>query len=394
VASTLFDWQSFESNGVVRTAANVNCTATTPGNPVNVANTSSAGPNSDGSTGALPTGWHYLQPAQRLSFTPEFSVNPASFSSLKFSWFQLNADATRGIRLAIRIGSTWYVSATVQTGPAGTTADWATLSQLKEVTFNPAAANWRLLNFNGNYTLGGTPGTGTGTSSTLGNITVGAQPGANLSGTITAFGLFSDGVGTGNSRFDSFTVTGDNSGLPSPWQSQDIGAVAVPGSASASGGVFTITGNGADIWTTADEFQFVYQPASGDCDIRARVVTQQNTHAFAKAGVMVRESLNANASEVMTAITPGNGVTFVRRNGTGAASTSLNTAGITAPQWVRVQRTGNTFTAFFSPDGSAWTTIGSTNITMSTSVFIGLPVCSHADGTNCTATFDNVTALP
>src|SRR4029079_17581967 len=76
IASTLLDWQSFESNGVVRTAANINCTATTPGNPTDVANTSSAGPNSDGSTGALPTGWHYLQPAQRLSITPEFSVNP------------------------------------------------------------------------------------------------------------------------------------------------------------------------------------------------------------------------------------------------------------------------------------------------------------------------------
>src|SRR6185295_12801032 len=194
-------------NGVYRTAANVNCTATTPGNPVNVANTSSAGPNSDGTTTALATGWHYLQPAQRLSITPEFSVNPASFTTLKFSWQQLNADATRGTRLAIRIGSTWYVSATVLTGGTGTTADWGTLSQLQEVTFNPAAANWRLLNFNGNYTMGGSPGTGTGASSSLGSITVGAQPASSLSGTINAFGLFSDGVGAGNTRFDSFTVT-------------------------------------------------------------------------------------------------------------------------------------------------------------------------------------------
>jgi regulation of enolase protein 1 (concanavalin A-like superfamily) len=168
----------------------------------------------------------------------------------------------------------------------------------------------------------------------------------------------------------------------------------VPGSASASGGVFTIIGNGADIWTAADEFQFVYQPASGDCDIRARVVTQQNTHVWAKAGVMIRETLNANSSEVTTAVTPGSGVTFVKRTATGASSTSTTTAGITAPQWVRLVRTGSTFTSSYSPDGATWTTLGSTNITMATSVFIGLPVCSHADGTNCTATFDNVTAVP
>src|SRR4030095_9792197 len=128
--------------------------------------------------------------------------------------------------------------ATVQTGPVGTTADWGTLSQLKEVTFDPAAANWRLLNFNGNYTMGGSPGTGTGTSSTLGNITVGAQPGAALSGTITAFGIFSDGVGTGNSRFDTFVVTGGSggTGLPAPWTSQDVGTVGAAGSATHSSG--------------------------------------------------------------------------------------------------------------------------------------------------------------
>ncbi len=182
--------------------------------------------------------------------------------------------------------------------------------------------------------------------------------------------------------------------LPSPWSTADIGAVGAAGSASHASGTFTIAGSGADIWGTADEFRFVYQAASGDCEIRARVSTLQNTHNNAKAGVMIRESLNANASHAMVNVTPGVGVEFIRRTSTGGSAVNTLTAGLTAPYWVRVVRTGNTFTGYRSANGSTWTTIGTQTITMGGSVYIGLPVCSHADGTLCTATLDNVTATP
>jgi hypothetical protein len=394
LASIPFDWQTFESNGVARTAVNVNRTATNPGDPTDAVNTTSAGPNQDGSFTAFATGWLYEQSAQRLAMTPEFSFNPADFSIIKFSWNQMNADATRGTRLAIRVGTQWYVHATVQNGGLGTATDWAANGQAKEVTFNPAAANWRILNFNGNYTMGATPGTGTGANSTLGNITVGAQPGANLSGTITAFGIFSDGVGTGNSRFDTFAITATSSSLPSPWASTDVGAVTAAGSASHSAGTFTLNGDGSDIFGTADAFLFVYQPASGDCDIRARVATIEPTNPWAKAGVMIRESLNANSAHAMTIISPSNGVSFQRRVSTGASSGSTTIAGIAAPHWVRMVRSGSTFTSSHSSDGVSWTTVGSTNITMGSSVFIGLPMTSHTPGVLGTSTIDNVTAVP
>ncbi len=182
--------------------------------------------------------------------------------------------------------------------------------------------------------------------------------------------------------------------LPSPWSTADIGAVGAAGNASYLSGTFSIAGSGADIWGTADEFRFVYQAASGDCEIRARVSTLQSTHNNAKAGVMIRESLNANASHAMVNVTPGVGVEFIRRTSTGGSAVNTLTAGLTAPYWVRVVRTGNTFTGYRSANGSTWTTIGTQTITMGGSVYIGLPVCSHADGTLCTATLDNVTATP
>lgn len=92
---------------------------------------------------------------------------------------------------------------------------------------------------------------------------------------------------------------GDESGLPAPWVTQDIGAVGATGSATYSSGTFTVTGSGADIWGTADEFRYVYQTASGDCEIKGRVVTQGNTNPWAKSGVMIRETLTAGSKHGM-----------------------------------------------------------------------------------------------
>jgi regulation of enolase protein 1 (concanavalin A-like superfamily) len=197
-----------------------------------------------------------------------------------------------------------------------------------------------------------------------------------------------------NETNNNLTNTINVATLPPPWQTADIGAVGAIGNASYSGGTFTVTGSGADIWGTADEFRFLYQLASGDCTIVARVTAVGNTDPWAKAGVMVRESLAANSVHAFCLVSAGSGVSFQRRTATAGTSASTTTAGIAAPYWVRVVRSGSTFTASVSPDGVSWTTQGSASITMATSVYIGLAVSSHLDGTVCTATFNNVTATP
>jgi hypothetical protein len=201
--------------------------------------------------------------------------------------------------------------------------------------------------------------------------------------------------GTNTAQRPNLQITYTTPALPAPWLSQDIGAVAATGSASSSSGTFTVTGSGADIWGTADEFRYVYQSASGDCEIKARVVTQQNTDPWAKAGVMIRETLNANSANAMMDITPGNGLNFqYRTTAGGASSPSVSGGAATVPYWIRLVRAGSTFTAYKSTNGSTWTTVSSTTITMGASVYIGLAVTSHLDGTLSTATFDNVAATP
>lgn len=180
-------------------------------------------------------------------------------------------------------------------------------------------------------------------------------------------------------------------GLPSPWLTQDIGAVAATGSVSYSSNLFAVVGSGADIWGTADEFRYVYKQVTGDCDIRARVTSLQNVHTNAKAGVMIRESLNANSTHALLNVTPAAGAEFIRRFTTGGTTSAQATAGVTAPRWVRMVRVGNNFTGYTSTDGATWTQVGTTQtITMAASVYVGLAVNSHLDGTLATGAFTNV----
>ena len=172
---------------------------------------------------------------------------------------------------------------------------------------------------------------------------------------------------------------------------QDIGAAGLTGSATYDGSQYVLQGSGADIWGTADAFQFSYIPVTGDQSITARVNSQTNTNEWAKAGLMIRESLNANAKSVLTAITPLQGATFQYRSTTGGTTSYVAANGPVAPYWVKLVRSGNTFTSYISPDGTTWTLVGSTTVSMSSTAYIGLAVTSHDNTKLSTVSFDHVT---
>jgi regulation of enolase protein 1 (concanavalin A-like superfamily) len=193
----------------------------------------------------------------------------------------------------------------------------------------------------------------------------------------------------------SFTTGGTPSSqpaLPAPWAGVNVGAPTA-GSASAAGGTFTVSGAGADIYDTSDAFYFVYQPLTGDGTLTARVVSQQNTDVWAKAGVMMRNSLDTHAAHASLFVTPGKGVAFQRRAVAGGASTSTSGPSSAAPYWVRLVRQGNTFSAFASADGVNWTLIGTDTIVMGATIQVGLPVNSHEAGELNTTTFDSVSLV-
>ena len=60
-------------------------------------------------------------------------------------------------------------------------------------------------------------------------------------------------------------------------------------------------------------------------------------------------------------------------------------------KWVKLSRSGNSFSSWISSDGSNWTLMGNSTVAMSGPVTIGLFTTSHNIGQDTTAAFDNVT---
>jgi regulation of enolase protein 1 (concanavalin A-like superfamily) len=194
-------------------------------------------------------------------------------------------------------------------------------------------------------------------------------------------------------RSAAYTITAPV--LPTGWTDADIGTPPLAGSASYNAGTFTVQGCGADIYTTADQFNYVYTTAYGDVTTTARIASLQNTNSWAKAGVMIRESTAANSAFVHVMVSAAKGVALQYRASTGAtAAQVINTAGPVAPYWVRLVRSGNTFTAYTSADGSTWSQLGSISVTMASTATTGLAVCSHTTTALTTATIDNVNVSP
>jgi len=158
-------------------------------------------------------------------------------------------------------------------------------------------------------------------------------------------------------------------------------------------GTYTMTGSGADIWNQSDEFHYAYKTLSGPGVIVARVESVGDTDNWAKAGVMIRETLEADSKHAMMIVSYASGVSFQRRPDKGGSSFDDTTSGITAPYWVKIEREmAGTFSAYSSANGSTWKKVGvSENIQMGTNTYIGLAVTAHSAGATCEAVFTNVT---
>jgi hypothetical protein len=173
--------------------------------------------------------------------------------------------------------------------------------------------------------------------------------------------------------------------------SQDIGGPALPGSYETSGGTHTVRGGGTDIWGASDQFHYAYRQLNGDGQIVARVATVQNTNGLAKAGLMFRATLDANSRHASVSISADGYTRLFARLTTGGSSTSQSLSGAPAPYWLKLVRTGNTFTGSRSPDGVNWTVIGQHTIAnMPASIHVGLAVTARDNTKLNTSTFDNV----
>jgi hypothetical protein len=203
--------------------------------------------------------------------------------------------------------------------------------------------------------------------------------------------------------------------LPPGWTAADVNSDGRvhddPGSVGydVASGTFTLQAEGLDIFSklhewpgAGDMFYFVYyHPFSGDGTITAHVASiSGGDGTAAKAGVMIRQDIGATSSTYAGVFaTPGEGTTMQNRPPQDVAWGVA--AGLAPPTWVRLQRSGNTFTGSTSADGVAWTAMPGTSadggkpnpvtLTMTDPVYIGIVCCAHNPHSMCTAVFDHVT---
>ena len=172
-------------------------------------------------------------------------------------------------------------------------------------------------------------------------------------------------------------------------------------------GTYTMTASGADIWNQADEFHFGYKILTGPGSIVARIESVEQTDNWAKAGVMIREMLDADSKFAAVYITPTNadgtatnGCRFQARRDTDASTTSdsgvatTEQTAIVAPYWVKLERdVGGNFRGYYSSNGSTWQSMSwnPQSISMSSNVYVGLALTSHNAGATCQAKFSSVT---
>jgi hypothetical protein len=101
--------------------------------------------------------------------------------------------------------------------------------------------------------------------------------------------------------------------FPVGWSSVDVGDVGQPGHSSETGGVWSVNGAGGDIWGTDDAFHFAFTRVDNDVDIYALLESEQPTHPFAKAGLMIRQHPGASADHVLIDVKPGGGIEVLTR---------------------------------------------------------------------------------
>jgi regulation of enolase protein 1 (concanavalin A-like superfamily) len=195
---------------------------------------------------------------------------------------------------------------------------------------------------------------------------------------------------TSSAVFDNVTITP----YPLPWVSADIGTTGLQGSAEFYGTSHTLKGAGI-FGGTSDGFRYVYQTMTADGSIIARVNTLQNTGTGARVGVMIRDSLASNSRMAALSVNGSGGWRWDRRTTTGGNLTTTSSSSGTAPNlWVRLVRSGNSISAYRSTNGTSWTLITTSTVTMASNCYIGIAVASGSATTLNTSVLNSLTVVP
>jgi regulation of enolase protein 1 (concanavalin A-like superfamily) len=146
---------------------------------------------------------------------------------------------------------------------------------------------------------------------------------------------------------------------------------------------------------SSDNCRFLFQPMSGDGDLRAKISSLQNTSTNARGGIIMRETLTPGSKYAFMGISPDGTIRSQSRTLTSGGSSSVTSGlGLAANTWTRLVRSGNAVLGYKSADGATWTLVSSNSIGMATNVYFGLAVSSGTTNSLSSAVFTNIVAIP
>ncbi|QUQ67394.1 alpha-galactosidase [Kutzneria sp. CA-103260] len=159
-----------------------------------------------------------------------------------------------------------------------------------------------------------------------------------------------------------------------------------------------IQAQGADLWNTTNEYGSMYLPGKehDGSETVVRIDSQDNSNVWAKAGIMVRNDIgdaNGGKGFVILAETPGNGFLLDwDSDGDGLLDQQASVASAVYPAWLKLVRSGTTFSGYYSVDGTNWTLVGTGTVPSAAATQdVGVYAISHAPGTTAEVDFDAFT---
>ncbi len=186
----------------------------------------------------------------------------------------------------------------------------------------------------------------------------------------------------------------ENGAISGQWSAGGVGTAGggTSSGCSGSGGagstpVFNVgaTGNST---SSSDNMQFIYQTLCGDGSIVTHINSVAATGGW--AGVIMRENLSTGSRKAGLKKQATSGVFRDIRITTGGAATITPVPFSATHTWLRIVRTGNTFSLSTSTNGTTWGTPSNVTIAMPNCIYVGMYVESINAGTTTNAVFDHV----
>ena len=150
-----------------------------------------------------------------------------------------------------------------------------------------------------------------------------------------------------------------------------------------------------DMWGTADRASQNAREWTGDGEFILQLPSFETGHAYAKAGLMLREGTAAGARHAYICRSwNGQGLSFQRRTAIDGSTSATNREN-TPWTWLRLVRAGDTITASVSFDGRSWLQVGSATFTnLAATLQAGPAASSYNNAVPVTGIFGPLEARP